>query len=165
MGTYIALVVLYNFYLGQYLPFNDPDPYTVKVAEATSATLNAAGFDASAVKDEQNPYMNIIMDGQVTTIVNEGCNAISILIIFVAFVIAFSTTFLQTGVFIFAGLIILQIMNVLRIAFLNYIYRYHYDYGEMTHDYVFPAVIYGSIVVLWIVWVKFFVFKKHKISI
>ena len=96
------------------------------------------------------------------SLVNEGCNAISILIIFVAFIVAFYTNFKQTFLFIIAGLGALFVMNIARIMLLNYIFRYHDEYGKMAHDYLFPAIIYGSIVVLWIVWIKFFVTKYNK---
>ncbi|WP_435524815.1 hypothetical protein [Chryseobacterium indoltheticum] len=39
-------------------------------------------------------------------------------------------------------------MNVLRISGLNIVYSDYPQYGKMSHDYVFPAIIYGSVVVL-----------------
>src|SRR5690625_7148659 len=55
-------------------------------------------------------------------------------------------------------------MNVLRIALLNYIFVYLPDYGKIAHDYLFPAIIYGTIVVLWIIWVRFFALKIKTID-
>lgn len=58
-----------------------------------------------------------------------------------------------------AGLLVLHLMNVLRIVGLNIVLTDYRQYGKMVHDYVFPAVIYGTVVLLWLVWIKFFALK------
>jgi len=153
------MVLAYNFYLSHYHSENKPDPYSQTVAKWTVNCLHTAGFDSHQMDDETRPWTWVYINQKATSYINEGCNAISIMMIFVAFIIAFSTTWKQTILYILGGLIILQVMNVLRIALLNYIFGYHHEYGEMAHDYLFPAIIYGTIVVLWIVWVKFFALK------
>jgi len=154
-----VLVIVYNLYLSHYHKHNKPDPYSQTVAAWTVGCLNATGFKAAAQDDETRPWTWIYMNGKHTSYINEGCNAISIMIIFVAFIAAFSTTWKQTLLYIFGGLIVIQIMNVVRIAILNYIFGHHHEYGKMAHDYLFPAIIYGTIVVLWIIWVKYFALK------
>lgn len=162
LGTYIILSIAYKLYLDQYLPHNIPDPFTKFTSDITAFFLNKFGFFSFSNIAENQPWMRLIVDGQVASIVNEGCNVISILIIFVSFIVAFYTNLKQTILFILAGLVILFVMNISRIMLLNYIFRYHNEYGKMAHDYLFPAIIYGSIVVLWIVWIKFFVTKYNK---
>src|SRR5690606_4393199 len=130
-----------------------PDPYSQTVAKWTVGCINSAGFDSYQIDDKTRPWTWIIMNGSRTSYINEGCNAISIMIIFMAFIIAFSTTWKQTLVYVFGGLVVIQIMNILRIALLNYIFAYHDEYGKITHDYLFPALLYGTIVILWIIWV------------
>lgn len=90
----------------------------------------------------------------------EGCNAISVMILFLAFVFAF---YKGTKTFVFAGisLVILHIMNVLRIAGLNILIVEMPQYSKIGHDYFFPAIIYGTVVVLWLVWIKFFALKDE----
>lgn len=160
----IILSVLYNLYLSQYHSENKPDPYSRVVAKWTAGTLNTCGFESSYADDETRPWVWVYMDGKRPSYINEGCNAVSIMIIFVAFIIAFSTTWKQTLLYILGGLVLIQIMNVARIALLNYIFVYHHEYGDMAHDYLFPAIIYGTIVLLWIIWVKFFALKTQKKS-
>ena len=162
LGTYIILSLVYKLYLDQYLPHNIPDPFTKFTSDLTASGLNSCGFFSFSNIAENHPWMRLIVDGQVASIVNEGCNAISIMIIFIAFIVAFFTTLKQTILYIFAGLAVLFVMNISRIMLLNYIFRYHNEYGKTAHDYLFPAIIYGTIVVLWIVWIKFFVTKKTK---
>lgn len=163
--VWIGLVIIYNFvYLESYHAHNLADPYSQKVANWTVSCLNSLGYEAYAVDDESRPWTWIYFEGNYGSYINEGCNAISIMIIFVAFIVAFSTTWKQTLAYILGGLVLIQIMNVFRICLLNYIIKYHPIYTEIAHDYLFPAIIYGVIVVLWIVWVRYFVMKPNKKS-
>lgn len=156
------LIFLYNLYLNIYHQHNLSDPYSVFVAEAVAFVNNTLGFHSYTRPDPSNPWVWIWMDGRWASYINEGCNAISIMIMFVSFVIAFSKGWLKTFLFIVGGLIIIQIMNIFRIVLLNWIFVYHNDYEKPAHDYLFPAIIYGTIVVLWIIWVKYFALKIEK---
>ncbi len=157
-----VLLILYNVYLGRYHSENKPDPYSQQVASWTSTSMNALGFQTQTMDAPNRPWTWILMEGKRISYINEGCNAVSIMLIFVAFIAAFSTTWKQTILYILGGLFIIQFMNVVRIVLLNYIFAYHNQYGEMAHDYLFPAILYGTIVLLWIIWVKFFALKKPK---
>jgi exosortase family protein XrtF len=154
-----VFLVLYNLYLSGYHSENKPDPYSQIVANLSADVLNFAGFETYAVDDKSRPWTWLYIDGQYRSYVNEGCNAISIMMIFVAFIVAFSTTWKQTLLYILGGLLVIQIMNIIRIAWITYILRYHHQYGDIAHDYAFPAIIYGTIVLLWIIWVKYFALK------
>lgn len=155
----MVLVFLYNLYLNQYQKHNLPDPYSIFIADCTVSTLKTAGIEAGSQVDKTRPWVWIRIGDQWPSVINEGCNAISVMIIFIAFIIAFSTTWIQTSLFTLGGLVVIQVMNVARIALLNYIFVYFPDYGKFAHDYLFPAAIYGTIVLLWIVWVKYFALK------
>jgi len=56
--------------------------------------------------------------------------------------------------------IVLHIFNISRIIGLNILCIEYPQYINIGHDYAFPAFIYGGVVLLWIVWVKFYVLKK-----
>jgi exosortase family protein XrtF len=86
----------------------------------------------------------------------EGCNALSVIILFVAFVVAFSGKWIQTIGFILLGSILIHIMNVLRIAILSIALYYHPDQESLLHGVVFPLIIYGFVFVLWVIWVNKF---------
>ena len=91
----------------------------------------------------------------------EGCNAVSVMILFVSFVFAFFKG-AKTFVFVGVSLLILYIMNVLRIVGLNIVVKDYREYMKPFHDYFFPAIIYGSVVLLWFIWIKFFALKNEK---
>lgn len=160
IGSYIVMILIYNFYLNQYLPFGQPDPFTRFSADLAAKGFNLIGFEAQTIHYGKENFMRLLIDGTPASIVNEGCNAISILIIFVAFILAFYTTIKQTLMYIITSLLALFIMNIFRIILLTYIYKYHPAQAQLAHDYLFPAIIYGSIIVLWIIWIKYFVSKR-----
>lgn len=160
IGSYVLFILIYNWYLNHFLPHGLPDPFTKFCAELASKGFNIIGFESSTIHIPGENYMRLIVNGKVGSIVNEGCNAISILIIFVAFILAFYTTFKQTLLYIICSLLGLFLMNIFRIILLTYIFRFHDSIAKVSHDYLFPAIIYGSIIILWIVWIKFFVSKR-----
>ena len=58
---------------------------------------------------------------------------------------------------LFAGIVLFYILNLFRIYVLNVIVV---DFPALTkpaHDYFFPAIIYGGVVVLWLIWINKFV--------
>ncbi len=160
LGSYILMILLYNCYLNQYLPFGEADPFTTFNADMAAKIFNFIGINAESLHVGKDKFIRLAIEGKFTGIVNEGCNAISVLIIFVAFILAFYTNFKQTILFLLISLILLIGMNIFRIVLLCYIFRYLPEYGKAAHDYLFPAIIYGSIVILWIIWIKYFVIKK-----
>ena len=160
-GVYLVLVFLYGRYLHYYQDvLQTCDPYTAHVAQQSAKILNWFGFDFEAVHYLQRNYVNLIIDGRGITYINEGCNALSVNILFLSFIIAFSKGFKRTFLYIFVSLIILYLANLARIAFINYVFYAHYQYGKIVHDYLFPAVIWGLVVFLWLVWIKFFALRK-----
>jgi exosortase family protein XrtF len=87
----------------------------------------------------------------------------SVIILFVAFVIAFSDTFKRTFLFILAGSVLIYAMNLVRVVLLT-VGLYHYPWrSELMHEVIFPLAIYGLVFLLWMYWVNHFS-KKVKAS-
>lgn len=155
---YIVFVLLYQLYLNGYE--NDVvDPFTRWVAKQVAFLQDVFGFPTVLVDNLKLHSVLFQTSGEFTTRMVEGCNVISVAILFAAFIFAFykgAKTFLYVAV----GLIILHILNVSRIALLNIIYLQYPQYAEAAHDYLFPAIIYGGVIILWLVWIQFFALKK-----
>lgn len=158
VGIYLVLVLLYQWYLSS---AGDPvlDPISRWVGEQASWLQNQINYPTIMIDGEKGVGVYFYVKEQYVSRMVEGCNAISVMIMFVSFVFAFYKGY-KTFLFVFGGLLILHIMNVLRIMGLNIVLRDHQEYGKIFHDYVFPAVIYGTVVTLWVVWIKFFALKK-----
>ncbi|MXV38868.1 exosortase family protein XrtF [Flavobacteriaceae bacterium Ap0902] len=161
-GVYILLTILYSLYLQPYLhELEVADPITNWMTDQAVWLAEAFGFKAHSVQIEGEVWRRFILEDKYVARVNEGCNAVSVMIIFVSFIIAFSRGFARTTLYILGGLAIMVLSNIARIFLLTWIFRFHPSYSQMSHDYLFPAIIYGTVVILWLVWVKFFAFKKE----
>ncbi|MCS3867791.1 exosortase family protein XrtF [Chryseobacterium ginsenosidimutans] len=156
---YLVLLFAYQFYLNS---FQDEglDPFSRMIAEQVRYIQNVFGYQTQLYDDVKGEQVYFYVKNQYPTRMVEGCNAISVMILFVAFVFAFYKG-KKTFVFVLIGLALLYIMNVLRIIGLNIVVTDYKQYAKISHDYVFPAVIYGTVVVLWLVWIKFFALKHE----
>ncbi|WP_379967088.1 exosortase family protein XrtF [Epilithonimonas sp. UC225_85] len=157
---YIVFVLLYQLYLNNYE--NDVvDPFTRWVANQVGYLQSIFGFPTVLVDNLKLHSVLFQTSGKYTTRMVEGCNVISVAILFAAFIFAFYKG-AKTFLYVFAGLIILHILNVLRITLLNIILIKYPQYEKIGHDYIFPAIIYGGVIVLWLVWIQFFALKKKE---
>lgn len=157
-GIYFGLIALYQLYLNGYENVV-ADPITKIIAKQSSYCLNSIGYHSKLIdaKDTQGIYFYV--DEFWASIMVEGCNAISVMILFLAFIFAFYKG-PKTIFFSLFGLIFIYIVNVFRIAIINIVILKFPEYTDISHDYLFPAIIYGSVILLWIIWIKFFVIKK-----
>ncbi len=83
----------------------------------------------------------------------EGCNAVGVMILFAAFVFAILQRLMPTFIFILLGLVLLYGMNILRIALISLGIFWQPDWSSALHDLVFPGIIYGTVLLLWIFWI------------
>lgn len=147
--------VLYGLYLkvsenGNYFP----DFVTNLVAKQSSAVLDAFGYNSILVPDSIAQGMLLTVDNKYTVNIVEGCNSISVIILFIAFIIAFAENFKKTLLFLFAGVVLIYIVNLLRIAILTVaLYKYP-QYENLLHSVVFPGIIYSMVFILWMIWVR-----------
>lgn len=158
LGIWLILFVIYQIYLNQYT--GNLDFISKVIANQSAFFLNKTGY--VTVMKEFPLYETSVfyINGKVATRMVEGCNAISVMIMFLAFVFAFYKG-KKTFWFVLFGIIILYILNLFRIYVLNIIVI---DYNSLTkpaHDYFFPAIIYGGVVVLWLIWINKFVLKSE----
>lgn len=105
--------------------------------------------------------IHFFLNGQHVINVVEGCNSVSIIILFLAFIIAFKGDLKDTFFFGIFGIVTIYLVNILRIFFIAAIYQKYPQHRIFIHDLLFPAIIYGYIFVLWIIWVQFFSHYKE----
>lgn len=156
------LSALYSFYLkasanGGYFP----DYFTNLVARQCTAILDAFGYETGMTEVPEKQGVFIGIEGRYVANIVEGCNAISVIILFISFVISFAEGFKKTFLFLLSGVALIYIVNLIRISILTVaIYKYP-QYQETLHGVVFPAIIYGMVFLLWIIWVRM-LDKKEK---
>ena len=157
LGCYVILILFYQMYLNQFDPkVFETDGFTSLVASQTKTILLALGFNVELIPHLSEPSMRVLINGKAIVRIVEGCNAISIMILFVSFIISFSGKFWQTITFVFLGLLLIHVLNVFRIVLLTIGLLYHKKYEHLMHDIIFPLFIYGVVFGLWILWVNKF---------
>ena len=160
--SYILLSGIYGFYLDQFDEASfEPDGITTMVSNQTKNLMNLIGEDAATAPHESEASYKFFIHGKYIARIVEGCNAASVMILFVAFVVAFKGKLKHTLLFIIGGILIIHILNIVRIALLSIALYYYPKYQELLHDTIFPLAIYGVVFVLWVFWVnKFSVYAQ-----
>lgn len=157
-GVYAILALTYALYLKQYdgaLAF-EVDGFTKSVAQQVQWVLRFLNYECRLVLHEHQASVKLILNEVYVSRVVEGCNALSVMILFAAFVVAFSGKWKHTVCFILLGCLLIHILNVLRIALLSLALYYHPDQEPLLHGVVFPLFIYGVVFGLWVIWVNQF---------
>lgn len=154
-GVYLVLSGMYSFYLKASADSSYyPDFVTNLVAKQSAAVLHTFGYEAALSEYRVREGMLLTIDGKYSVNVVEGCNSISVIILFVSFVISFARSFKKTFLFLLAGMVLIYTVNVLRIAFLTVALYKFPQHQETLHEVIFPAIIYGMVLILWIVWIR-----------
>lgn len=153
--VYITLTLIYGFYLNTYQT-NDLDGITVVSGQNAEQLMHFFNYDVVIQKNALKPWLDVAFNGENVIRIIEGCNAVSVMILFVAFVLAFSGKFKTTLLFILFGILSIYILNVLRIILLT-VLLYHYpNQTHLLHGVLFPLIIYGYVFILWIIWINRF---------
>lgn len=146
--------MLYGFWVVSYGSI--ADPFTILVAEHTAYLLYLIGFEASVMPSVILPNASLVLNGDIVVNVYEGCNAINVSILFVAFLFAYKNSFKATIGFAIIGLISIYIFNLFRVGGLFLVALYFPDSLYLMHKFVFTGVIYAFVFGLWFIWVTKF---------
>jgi exosortase family protein XrtF len=155
--TYLVLTILYQSYLNQFdASKSEVDSFTQLVAKQTETVLSWVDSQSYTMPHLKEPSIKIIYHNKYVSRIIEGCNALSVIILFIAFIIAFTGKLKPTVLFIVLGSVLIHVLNVGRIALLS-IALYHFpQYEQVLHGVIFPLVIYGVVFLLWVIWVNKF---------
>lgn len=150
---YLALSTLYTLYL-QVFP-NQVDPFTrfIGYRAYTLASWFIPGLEVTDPASMSN-YLVYYRDGEAVMSVIEGCNGLSVVWIFFAYILSFRQPLRRYLVFIPLSIVAIQGINLVRIALLTYLLVYYPEMSQFSHDVMFPGILYGSIALLWILWNK-----------
>jgi exosortase family protein XrtF len=154
LGIYFVGNILYGLYVESY--DNTPDGITYSVTVQVTAALNLLGCSVTASRNTQGPTVFIETTEKIILSVYEGCNGVNVMILFVAFIVAFGGPRKKMGWFASAGLLIVHLCNLLRIVMLFFVAEYYDRYFYYVHKYAFTAVIYIVVFILWVIWVAHF---------
>ena len=153
--TYFILTFLYQNYLSNF-EGNKIDSITKMVGRNTEQVLLLFTNDSSVQESATHPYMKLFYNQQYVARIIEGCNAISVIVLFISFIVAFSGKLIPTLLYIFGGSLLIYVLNVIRIAALSVLIFYFPKQESILHGVIFPLSIYGIVFILWLIWVRKF---------
>jgi exosortase family protein XrtF len=149
---YLVLAGLYALYIGSFA--GKTDSLTRFVGKSVSAVYRFLGTEAQTIPLENESGLKLVLNGNYLARIVEGCTAASVIIMFIAFVISFGNKMKQSLAFAIVGSVLIFAFNIIRIVFLGYILHVAPQYQDISHRVLFPAMIYGFVILLWIVFIK-----------
>ena len=159
--TFIAVYAVLSISYKIYLDVSDgsryyPDYMTNLVAKQSQSLINSFGYETQVLPDNITPSMKLFINNKHVAFIVEGCNSLSVIILFISFVVAFAGRFKSTFFYIITGSVLIYVVNLIRIAILS-IGLFHYPWRqEILHTTIFPLIIYGFVFFLWMFWVNRF---------
>lgn len=164
--TYFVLLGIYSIYLKQTQQKGDVfscAPITKTVANHSQQLAKFLGYNTRIEDHENELSIKFYVGNNYAARIVEGCNSISVIILFLAFIIAFSGSLKPTIIFGVVGTFVIYSVNIVRVMALSMLMYKYPQYQEALHSLLFPAIIYGTVFLLWIIWVnKFSYLKKVK---
>lgn len=161
-AIYLVFSTLYGIYISGYDKVKLLDPITRFVAGNCVATADVVGYETEVVQDDhlrmesesEQTFDSIWLNNIYAISVEEGCNGVNIMILFIAFVVGFGGRILNMLWFIPAGLAFIHIANIGRLLLLSLLNVEWDGRGfHFFHKYGFTAVLYLAILFLWYLWV------------
>ena len=161
--TYLVLSILYNFYLSQFdVSKNEVDGFTKLVANQSQKILTFVDTNSYTSVNFAEPSVKLFYKGKWVARIIEGCNALSVIILYISFIIAFTGKFKRTILFIVFGSLLIHFFNIVRIALLSMAVYHFPQFQNFLHTVVFPLFIYGVVFLLWVFWVNNYSFYAKK---
>jgi exosortase family protein XrtF len=159
----MILTIIYQSYLNKFDAKNaEVDSFTQIVADQSLTVLSWFDSKSYSMPHLKEPSVKIFYKGIYISRIIEGCNAISVIILFISFVVAFTGKFKNTILFIVIGSLLIHVLNIGRIALLCVGLYYFPKLEHLLHGVIFPLVIYGVVFLLWVIWVNNYSFYAAK---
>lgn len=154
-AAYILLTIIYKSYLNSF-GLNEIDGITAVVGSNVYWLMDVFNCDILIKKSLSGNYLEVWYNKDYVIRIVEGCNAVSVMILFISFVLAFSGKLKSTLLFILSGTLFIYILNVIRIVLLAVLLFRYPEKLHLLHGVLFPLFIYGLVFVLWVFWVNKF---------
>jgi exosortase family protein XrtF len=152
-ALYLLWYLVYNLWLH---PAEQVDLFVIDLTVSMSKwILETMGYLVYTGADRL-----IGIDGASGLWIGDSCNGIALFSLFACFVIAYKGKIKYKLLYIPAGIVCIQLLNVLRVVVLAILDTHSRAWTEFNHTYTFTIVIYGFIFWLWMTWVNRFAEKS-----
>lgn len=151
LGTYFVLSLVYGIWIESL--GSRPDIATQWVSEQTAGLLKGMGYEVQSSPNPNGPTVRITNKEKVILNVFEGCNGLNVWIVFLAFILAFGGPAKRMAWFVPSGFLLIHLCNIGRILVLFFLSYNNSTYFYYFHKYVFTALIYLVVFLLWWLWI------------
>lgn len=164
--VYGLLTLVYGWYVSSFdnAPQPQADGITTMVSAQSAQLLTLLGYEATQHQHPDEASILITVDGVDAVRIFEGCNGMSMFILFTAFVLAFRGHWKRTLWFIPAGILFIHLSNLGRLVALSLISLHYPQHMYFFHKYGFTIIIYSAVFLLWVLWVAKIHHRKGKTS-
>ena len=151
---YLVFFLLYQGIIQNYTSLNFS--LNTHLANSSAWFLNIFGFNAEPYITETEATVKLLGSFGNGVWIGDHCNGINLFALFSIFILAFpSKKHTTKAIYIFSGIIILHLANILRICILTWMEKEYPEYLTFNHNYTFLITMYGLIFFMW----YFFVIK------
>lgn len=157
---YLLLNTFNEFYIGItakggiYVPFLDEHLNYIRWWRTFS-------LEASATILRWFDYVVLTNETQLRVVGKKGirlvysCLGYGIMSVFVAFCLSFPNPFKHRFWFMFAGLLLIQVFNILRFILLSLYWNRHQPLFGMDHHDIFNIFVYGLLIIICYLWIRY----------
>ena len=140
-------------------------PLTTHVGEACVVVLNSlgdmSGFTSTReistfvdggellVKEEAS---KIFHDDKLVLYIADVCNGLELMVLYIGFIVCMPSRFWRKVLYVIIGVILIDLINILRCTGLIYLREYFHAYFEFAHHYLFKATVYTATFLMWMVY-------------
>ena len=104
------------------------------------------------------------VDGTGGLWIGDNCNGITLFARFAIFILAYRGLIRTKIIFVFLGILSLELLNVIRVTVLAILDTHSRTWTEFNHTYTFNILIYAYIFSLWMLWVNKYAVTKPVIT-
>lgn len=135
-------------------------PLTYLIGKGTAATLAvihpSGDFNAVATMHPKGlgneglePVMAIRSNQTVLLSIADVCNGLELLVLYAGLILCLPASRKRKIAYIAGGIVLIEILNVIRCAGLVLVYLHKPEYLDFSHHYLFTFVVYAFIFWLW----------------
>jgi len=176
LGKAVLLFVLwklvYTFFLSDIRLLDQP--LTEHVGEASVFVLNGLGdMSGFSAKNEVSTYIEgaglvtqkasqIYHYDRLVLHIADICNALELMILYIGFIVCMPSGFWRKVFYIIIGVILIDIINILRCVGLIYLREYYHAYFDFAHHYLFKATVYTATFLMWMFYARKISLKRNE---
>lgn len=154
--SYLILYLIHQFLIKRYTFYDQK--FIGNIITSANSLLQLLGYKTNMILQDHD-FQVIYIDGSNGVWVGSNCNAISLFILFVVFILWYPGHQKSKFWFIPFGIVTIHLLNIIRVVCLAIIAKHSPAWLDFNHSYTFTFIVYAYIFALWVWWVNKFANK------